>query len=364
MAKSADAFRTISEVAEWLEVPAHVLRFWESKFTQVKPVKRAGGRRYYRPDDMRLLGGIKKLLHDDGLTIKGAQRLLRENGVAHVAALSQPLDAEAPMTLDAMPGTPAPDSAGNVVEFARGAGRGTDDDTPGSADADAAGEAVGTTESGRMGATGDSATKPDSPAPDAETADTGTSPHDSAPDRNAEAVTGDRQASVPTDDVTGGAQTPAGNEDQKPEPKETAATGGDATPEAVVDGETPGAKPGAKVEDAQPAPLATDRGASPDMPPLDNEPDHDGLRPQDAAQSPEPPAVPELPADPGDDAPAPPGLLSALAGRPRPLPDASHKALGAQLERLQSLRARLSEATSDAASSAGPGPSAAPPEGG
>lgn len=92
MPKSKDAFRTISEVADWLETPAHVLRFWESKFTQVKPVKRAGGRRYYRPADMQLLGGIKKLLHDDGLTIKGAQKLLREHGVKHVAALSQPLD--------------------------------------------------------------------------------------------------------------------------------------------------------------------------------------------------------------------------------------------------------------------------------
>jgi len=92
MAKSADAFRTISEVADWLETPAHVLRFWESKFSQVKPVKRAGGRRYYRPADMRLLGGIKKLLHEDGLTIKGVQKMLREQGVKHVTALSQPLD--------------------------------------------------------------------------------------------------------------------------------------------------------------------------------------------------------------------------------------------------------------------------------
>src|SRR6056297_3561701 len=92
MGKSADAFRTISEVADWLETPAHVLRFWESKFSQVKPVKRAGGRRYYRPTDMLLLGGIKKLLHDDGMTIKGVQKVLREQGVKHVAALSQPLE--------------------------------------------------------------------------------------------------------------------------------------------------------------------------------------------------------------------------------------------------------------------------------
>lgn len=112
MAKSADAFRTISEVAEWLETPAHVLRFWESKFSQVKPVKRAGGRRYYRPADMKLLGGIKKLLHDDGMTIKGVQKLLREEGVAHVSALSMPLgDAADDVVVDAsaLESKPAPD---------------------------------------------------------------------------------------------------------------------------------------------------------------------------------------------------------------------------------------------------------------
>ncbi|KUJ80828.1 MerR family transcriptional regulator [Ruegeria marisrubri] len=100
MAKSPEAFRTITEVAEWLGVQAHVLRFWESRFAQVKPVKRAGGRRYYRPNDMRLLGGIKKLLHDDGLTIKGVQRILREQGVAHVASLSQDLEVSAAPDLE------------------------------------------------------------------------------------------------------------------------------------------------------------------------------------------------------------------------------------------------------------------------
>ena len=92
VAKSADAFRTISEVAEWLGVQTHVLRFWESKFSQVQPVKRAGGRRYYRPADMLLLGGIRKLLHEDGMTIKGVQKILREEGMAHVADMSPPLD--------------------------------------------------------------------------------------------------------------------------------------------------------------------------------------------------------------------------------------------------------------------------------
>ena len=87
MGKSPDAFRTISEVAESLDTQAHVLRFWESKFTQIKPIKRAGGRRYYPPEDMELLSGIKALLHEQGLTIKGAQRLFREKGVRYVATL-------------------------------------------------------------------------------------------------------------------------------------------------------------------------------------------------------------------------------------------------------------------------------------
>lgn len=92
MPKSKDAFRTISEVAEWLDVQPHVLRFWESKFSQVRPVKRAGGRRYYRPSDMLLIGGIKQLLHDDGMTIKGVQKLLREKGVKEISKLSRAID--------------------------------------------------------------------------------------------------------------------------------------------------------------------------------------------------------------------------------------------------------------------------------
>lgn len=89
--KSRDAFRTISEVAEWLDVPTHVLRFWESRFAQIKPVKRAGGRRYYRPSDMRVIGGVKVLLHDQGMTIRGVQKLFREEGVKHVSGFSPEL---------------------------------------------------------------------------------------------------------------------------------------------------------------------------------------------------------------------------------------------------------------------------------
>jgi len=88
--KSAQAFKTISEVASVLEVPQHVLRFWESKFSHVKPMKRGGGRRYYRPDDVHLLRGIRTLLYDDGFTIKGVQKVFRDRGVRFVIDTGRP----------------------------------------------------------------------------------------------------------------------------------------------------------------------------------------------------------------------------------------------------------------------------------
>jgi DNA-binding transcriptional MerR regulator len=87
MDKSPDAFRTISEVGEDLDLPQHVLRFWETRFSQIKPLKRGGGRRYYRPHDVELLKGIRHLLYDQGYTIKGVQRLLKDNGGNFVIAL-------------------------------------------------------------------------------------------------------------------------------------------------------------------------------------------------------------------------------------------------------------------------------------
>lgn len=93
--KSPDAYRTISEAGEETGLPAHVLRFWESRFTQLKPVKRAGGRRLYRPQDVQLLKGLKKLLYEEGFTIKGAQKYLKDHGVAQVCAMglgAAPLD--------------------------------------------------------------------------------------------------------------------------------------------------------------------------------------------------------------------------------------------------------------------------------
>jgi len=88
MTKSEKAFRTISEVSKELDVPAHVLRFWETKFPQVKPMKRGGGRRYYRPEDVSLLCGVREMLHVDGFSIKGVQKALKEQGVKAIAERS------------------------------------------------------------------------------------------------------------------------------------------------------------------------------------------------------------------------------------------------------------------------------------
>jgi DNA-binding transcriptional MerR regulator len=115
MDKSPEAFRTISEVAEALDTPAHVLRFWESRFPQIRPVKRAGGRRYYRPSDIALLSGIKRLLHDEGLTIRGVQKILREQGIRHVARLGAP------------GGAPLPEDEGETIEAQLTAALGGDD---------------------------------------------------------------------------------------------------------------------------------------------------------------------------------------------------------------------------------------------
>jgi DNA-binding transcriptional MerR regulator len=96
MNKSAEAFRTIGEVATELSIPKHVLRFWEGRFPQIRPMKRGGGRRYYRPEDMELLRGIRALLHSDGYTIKGVQKILREQGVDQVKAAARATPVQSP----------------------------------------------------------------------------------------------------------------------------------------------------------------------------------------------------------------------------------------------------------------------------
>lgn len=102
MEKGPDAFRTISEVAEDLDLPQHVLRFWETRFGQIKPLKRGGGRRYYRPDDVDLLRGIRHLLYGEGYTIRGVQQILREQGVRHVQSVGRSVEVLSPK-----PATPA-----------------------------------------------------------------------------------------------------------------------------------------------------------------------------------------------------------------------------------------------------------------
>jgi DNA-binding transcriptional MerR regulator len=131
MAKGPDAFRTISEVARELGVPQHVLRFWESRFSQVRPMKRGGGRRYYRQGDIALLKGIHRLLYGEGFTIRGVQKILRERGIPHVVAAATGRDG-------ASGGGP-----GNVVELKPrpdgGAGAGDDRNSGPGAEAGAAG---------------------------------------------------------------------------------------------------------------------------------------------------------------------------------------------------------------------------------
>ena len=104
MDKAPDAFRTISEVADDLDIPQHVLRFWETRFAQIKPMKRSGGRRYYRPDDVDLLRGIRRLLYGEGYTIRGVQRILKEHGVKAVQGL---VDGSTALPALGMPGDQA-----------------------------------------------------------------------------------------------------------------------------------------------------------------------------------------------------------------------------------------------------------------
>jgi len=106
--KGPDAFRTISEVAEELDLPQHVLRFWETRFNQIKPMKRGGGRRYYRPEDVDLLRGIRLLLYAEGFTIRGVQRLLKEKGTGFVTAVGQSGSVETMTGADAADTEPRP----------------------------------------------------------------------------------------------------------------------------------------------------------------------------------------------------------------------------------------------------------------
>jgi len=142
--KSATAYRTISEVSEALDVPQHVLRFWETKFTQVRPLKRGGGRRYYRPEDIRLLQKIQKLLYEDGYTIKGVQRLLREGKVAEdrQTAVEEVAD---------LFGVEGAEGAGRAIRREPGEPGGSDGDAAAEGEGSAPGDGADAREAGATG---------------------------------------------------------------------------------------------------------------------------------------------------------------------------------------------------------------------
>ncbi|MGX0878952.1 DNA-binding transcriptional MerR regulator [Roseovarius sp. MBR-154] len=287
MAKSADAFRTISEVAEWLEVPAHVLRFWESKFSQVKPVKRAGGRRYYRPSDMRLLGGIKALLHDEGMTIKGVQKLLREEGVQHVASLSQYLDdGSADQTFDMA--SPDPAAPAQVLAFERPG-------TPPEDESDAAEDMTGDEDSPPPTASTD--TEESAGAPPFET--TRTMPA-SESDPEPEAVK--EPEAEPESEAETAAPVKTG-----PEPDLASNPDDDPRPE-----------PPPEPEDTPPDNIFADDIA--DRPQAHSEQEYTETQTAPSeSDAPSLPPLPDLPADPADDLPGAPGALNALAALKRPV---------------------------------------------
>ncbi|WP_238987499.1 MerR family transcriptional regulator [Roseovarius dicentrarchi] len=309
MSKSADAFRTISEVADWLGIPAHVLRFWESKFTQVKPVKRAGGRRYYRPADMRLLGGIRKLLHDDGMTIKGVQKVMRDHGVRHVAAMSPPLDDDleeviAEIALDV---TDTEEPRGTVLNFDR-------------------------TRPDPEQRTQDAAPS-DMAAPEAETI-----PPEPSSSASAQGAPAPEQNATGTPEK---AATPPEPQDAAPEP-ETAAE--DRQPPETA----------RKVEDTEDAADATPAA---DLPPEDDAPDPETLEagaaacetgdtsplPINVAETPDAPrvAVISVPDDPDDDVPAGTSAMAQLSAADPTHLAAQQPALTGLADRISVLRARM-----------------------
>lgn len=359
MAKSADAFRTISEVADWLGSPAHVLRFWESKFSQVKPVKRAGGRRYYRPADMALLGGIKKLLHDDGMTIKGVQKILREQGVKHVSSLSQPLDESAAEALreDADITVPAPmvtaaepEPEPTVVQFQRPSPEPDAAPEPAPEPEVAAEPAAPrhTPPAGPDDATGD--TRPaDAPSPP------GTVSGEPAQDTTVLEDFAAPAAAEPSAPPVDAADAPAASE---PDPETAPEPADEAAPEPIEAAETdaetdkdkadavrppdelpafmhrvtpspsPRAEPGSAAEPERESPAAA--------PELDPDPEPAILRP----------ARVDVPPDPSEsEITAPPGLLATLAKRGgRPLSDDARSELAALHARLADLTNRRSGA--------------------
>jgi DNA-binding transcriptional MerR regulator len=299
MDKSPDAFRTIGEVAALLDTPTHVLRFWETHFPQVRPVKRAGGRRYYRPVDVALLGGIRLLLYDQGMTIRGVQKVLRDHGIRHVAALA-PQAALLPGAADRPPddGVAAdrPPEDGMAGEAAPGSGAIVDAAPEPEVAADAAGPA---------------ASEPVAEDQPDLFASLRSLLSESAADSGAAAMAQD----VPAAGDGSGAEEVTGAAGDEPEADDAAAV--EDEPVAIVEADTPGQAVAGDVADVPPgaddAPRAQDAaGAGPGGPSQPAAPDG-------------PDAAPEPPQGPAPADTAAPSAAVVSLGRgdgPEPLPHA------------------------------------------
>ncbi|WP_299844211.1 MerR family transcriptional regulator [uncultured Roseovarius sp.] len=328
MAKSADAFRTISEVADWLETPAHVLRFWESKFSHVKPVKRAGGRRYYRPSDMLLLGGIKKLLHTDGMTIKGVQKLLREKGVKHVAGHSQPLDdvtvAEASDAALELPGEAVSPPEETVVDFQRGALKGTD-------------QPVAPDEAAQAQPAEESLQEEEPPQESADEPPQDIAEEPDQQEMTLQEETADNEPAVTEDEPGAVEQEPANEVEAEPvaeiEAEADAAVEDESAkeePEPLPIEEAQEETPDAPVEEPPVMPSFSHRPAQP-------EPEEEVPAPAaeiTAPPTPKPNSV-DLPDDPTDDIEAEPGVLTQIAALRPPISNDMADRLGLVLDRLR-----------------------------
>ncbi len=324
MAKSADAFRTISEVAEWLETPAHVLRFWESKFSQVKPVKRAGGRRYYRPGDMELLGGIKRLLHDEGMTIKGVQKLLRDRGVAHVSALSpRAIGGEDDAIAEAME-TDATETANDGAETALIA------DAPFAENAEPSAAEPATVLPFRSAQPETAPAPDDAPAEPGPTPEPRTEPRVEQRDQVPEPEAEDHQDTLA---VSGEATLPPSADDTADET--------DSAPAQNADLDTAESPPPAEsdagiVSETDDAPVQSDNPVSEQPPEADAPAENTDLPAKSEPQAPRPLSV-DVPADPDDDDddfPKTFGLLAKAASRTTPIDADAAKEIVPLLQRL------------------------------
>lgn len=333
MKKAPEAFRTISEVADLLDTPAHVLRFWESKFYQIRPVKRAGGRRYYRPDDVALINGIRVLLQDRGMTIRGVQRILQEQGVKAVAALGLPLPEVAGAEGQVLEMITLDDEASIPPEAEETEGAATAQDEPAEAEETAADPAADLAPMPAFDEVGavptvflDASEWRESPAP----------ARDAPVLREVEALS---HAMPPIPEAGDVAPMDAADEVADPglaAPPPAPPTAPPPVPPPVPDADPPSADAAAMTDDDLLTPLA----AAPVVAPATA-----ALVPPGATLAPPPPLAepPERPV--AGPAPERPRLARALRAVPRPLPAPQRDRLALAARRIDALLERMSEAS-------------------